>query len=217
MSRSLIIAVAGSLLLHAGFFFGGNHFKPTPAPAPAKEEIPVVELAPLPPVEPDPVTPEVAAPAPADVSDLAPPTQADVPSAAITSPFVQQLQPPPVVGISRSQGIVIPAGRPVGAPAGLGNIFDLASLDQRPVLTVRINPAFPSDMKRAGISGEVVLGFVVDSEGVPRDVVVLSASRPEFEAEAVKAILKWRFKPGRKGGAAVNTRMQQPLSFTIKN
>ncbi len=215
MNRSFVIAAAVSLLLHAGFLFGGHRFKSPPAPAPAKEEIPVVELAPLPPVEPDPVTPDVAEPAPADVSDLAPPTQADVPTAAITSPFVQQLQPPPVVGLNLDRSIVIPAGRP--AVAGLGNIFDLASLDQRPVLTVRVNPAFPPDMRRAGIGGEVVLGFVVDTEGVPRDVVVLSASRPEFEAEAVKAILKWRFTPGRKGGAAVNTRMQQPLSFTIKN
>jgi hypothetical protein len=28
-------------------------------------------------------------------------------------------------------------------------------------------------------------------------------------------VLKWKFKPGKKGGANVNTRVQQPLDFTL--
>jgi protein TonB len=68
-------------------------------------------------------------------------------------------------------------------------------------------------MKRARISGQVTLGFIVDSNGEVRDPYVINSSHREFEAEALKAILKSKFRPGKKSGSAVNTRMQQTLSF----
>ena len=40
-------------------------------------------------------------------------------------------------------------------------------------------------------------------------------SQREFESAAVQAVSKWKFKPGRKGGRAVNTHMQVPIVFTL--
>lgn len=220
MSRDLIIAVLASLFLHGGVALSGYLFEKAPPAAPAVEEMPTIALDLPPPPEPD--EPEVVEDAvsdePAELADLAPPMQADMLSATIDSPFVQQIQAPPPPGLNRPTGsITIPVNtRPsVGAGKGLGNIFDLAALDQRPEARVRINPVYPFEMRRSGLKGEVTVGFIVDSNGDVRDPYIIKSSNPGFEASALQAVLKWKFKPGRKGGAAVNTRVAQPLTFSL--
>jgi len=220
MNRDILFAIVGSFLAHATFVVGGQFFRDRPEAARVVEKIPVIELEALPPVEPDPVDlNDNKEPAPSDVSDLAPPTQADLPSSVISSPFVQQIKPPTPPSLAKSSGIIaIPKGGPSSGGRGLANIFDLASLDQKPVPTLRLPPTFPADMKRAGISGEVLVAFIVDSEGNPRDAQVIRSTHREFEDEALRTILRWKFKPGRKGGVAVNTRnVQVPLGFALSN
>ena len=108
------------------------------------------------------------------------------------------------------------APRPaVASGKGLGNIFDLAQLDNKPEARVRIKPVYPFEMRRSGLKGEVVVGFIVDSTGEVRDPYIVRSSNPGFEEAALQAVLKWKFKPGKKGGVAVNTRVAQPLSFSL--
>jgi protein TonB len=224
MSRNLILALIVSLLLHGGAAVSG-YLVPEPSDDVATEpEIPTIALDMPPPPEPD--EPEimedvVSSDEPVELADIAPPMQNDVPSAVIDSPFVQQLQAPPPPGLNRPTGgnIVIPtATRPsLGGGKGLGNIFDLAALDQRPEARVRINPVYPFEMRRSGLRGDVIVGFIVDSEGNVRDPYIVRSSNPGFEQAAIDAVLKWKFRPGKKGGANVSTRVQQPLAFTLNN
>jgi protein TonB len=220
MSRDLIIAVICSILLHGGVAGSGYLFKEKPAPAAVVEEVPTIALDLPPPPEPDEpeVVEDAVSDAPAELADLAPPMQNDMPSAVIDSPFVQQIQAPPPPGLNRPTGaITIPTNTRPAVTAGkaLGNIFDLASLDQRPEARVRITPVYPFEMRRSGLKGEVVVGFIVDSNGDVRDPYIVKSSNPGFEDAAIQAVLKWKFRPGRKGGAAVNTRVAQPLTFNL--
>ncbi len=222
MSRSLLVAALVSLLLHAGVAVSGYLFPSAPEAAPAEAEIPTIALDLPPPPEPDepePVEDFSSADAPlADAAaSLAPPMQADLPSPVIESPFVQRFQPPPPPEIERSTGAaVIPAGPPRPAVAGgLRNILNLADLDQRPEPRVRISPVYPFDMRRSGLNGEVVVEFIVDTQGNVRDPVVVSSTHPGFEQAAIDAVSKWKFRPGRKAGAAQNTRVQQRVAFTL--
>lgn len=224
MSRNLLIALIVSLLLHTGAALSGYLVPEPQEVAAAEPEIPTIMLDLPPPPEPD--EPEIMEDAlvsdePVDLADIAPPMQTDVPSAVIDSPFVQPLQAPPPPGLNRPSGgnIVIPtATRPsIGTGRSLGNIFDLAALDQRPEARVRINPVYPFDMRRSGLRGEVLVGFIVDSEGTVRDPYIVRSSNPGFEQAALDAVLKWRFRPGKKGGANVSTRVQQPLIFNLQN
>ena len=133
---------------------------------------------------------------------------------------MQQIQAPPPPGLSRPTGaITIPTNtRPVvSSGKALGAIFDLAALDQRPQATVRIKPVYPFEMRRSGLKGEVTVGFIVDSEGQVRDPYIISSSNAGFEDAAIQAVLKWKFRPGQKGGRAVNTRVAQPLSFSLNS
>jgi protein TonB len=71
-------------------------------------------------------------------------------------------------------------------------------------------------MRRAGIEGEVLVEFIVDTNGNVRNPFVVRSTQREFEAAAIQAISKWKFRPGRRGGRDVNTgRVQQPFSFKI--
>jgi protein TonB len=107
-------------------------------------------------------------------------------------------------------------GAGTGIGHGLANLFNLADLDQPPLPTVRVSPVYPYEMRRAGVSGEVLVGFIVDSTGQVRDVHAVRSSRREFADEAVRAVLQWKFSPGRRSGVPVNTRMQVPLVFNLQ-
>lgn len=97
-----------------------------------------------------------------------------------------------------------------------GKVFDISALDQMPVARFQARPQYPFEMRRAGESGEVVVDFVVDLNGEVQDARAIRSSRREFEAAAVQAVSKWKFKPGRKGGQDVLTHMQVPIVFSVE-
>ena len=93
--------------------------------------------------------------------------------------------------------------------------YDIRSLDQAPMPKFQARPQYPTEMRKKGIAGQVVVDFIVDTNGDVRNAYVLRSSRREFEAAAVAAVSKWKFQPGRKGGRAVETHMQVPIVFTL--
>jgi len=218
MNRDLIVGLLFSAIVHGGILFGEKLFDKKVAVKKAVAEDTTMELMEMPPPpieEPDPV--ETDEP-PAEIADLAPPMAADVPSMVTLDSFVQKLQPPPPPGLERPKGVItIPTGRPNtgGFGQGMKDLFDLANLDQQPAARFQAKPNYPFEMRRAGITGDVLVGFIVDSNGDVREAYAIKSTQREFEASAIQAVSKWKFKPGRKGGRAVNTRMQVPIVFSI--
>jgi len=216
MNRQLILSLLGSLLIHGGFLWGGELFAKAKESLVKKEEAPTVEVMVMPPQEPDTpeVTPDTAHDT--DISDLAPPSQMDVASAAVDSAFTQQIQPPPPPRISKGV-MAIPTGpSSANIGKGLANVFDVANLDQRPEPRFQPNPKYPLPLKRAGIQGSAVIQFIVDTAGDVRDAVAVRSTHREFEAPAIETIMKSKFRPGKKGNAVVNTRMEQEIEFSLK-
>jgi RNA polymerase sigma factor (sigma-70 family) len=101
------------------------------------------------------------------------------------------------------------------AGSQLTNFFNLGDLDQIPVARYQARPVYPFAMSRAGITGEVTVALVVDTNGDVREAHVVKSTQQEFEAAAVEAVLKWKFRAGERGGKAVNTRMQVPIVFAL--
>jgi RNA polymerase sigma factor (sigma-70 family) len=93
--------------------------------------------------------------------------------------------------------------------------FDISKLDQQPVPRFQARPRYPADMREAGISGEAVVDFIVDKNGDVQRAHAVRSSRREFEAAAVEAVSKWKFKPGRVSQRNVNTHMQVPIVFSL--
>ncbi len=94
-------------------------------------------------------------------------------------------------------------------------IYDISKLDRTPVPRFQARPQYPFEMRRAGVSGEVVVDFIVDATGEVQKAFALRSSRPEFEEAAVQAVSKWKFNDGPKGGRQVGTHMQVPIVFSL--
>ena len=109
---------------------------------------------------------------------------------------------------------VFNAQLPTGDPGGPA-FFTVDVLDQAPEPRVQTAPVYPFEERRQGIDGHVVVAFIVDAAGDVTQAHAVSSSRPGFESAAVQAVLRWKFRPGRKDGCAVNVRMQVPILFNL--
>ena len=99
---------------------------------------------------------------------------------------------------------------PVGVGGGLfeGDIVPLQ----------RIAPRYPRQALRDGITGWVELEFVVNPDGTVRDVRVVNAKpRRVFDAAAIAAARRWRFKPKVVNGQAVAQRGLQRIEFKLSD
>jgi periplasmic protein TonB len=209
MRRDLIIGFVFSITLEFLIGWGGNltHYKPKPKP---KDEVPAISIT-MPKLEPD--EPEVVEDQQQKPMDIAAPQQQDVPQVVTPESFVQQIEPPPPDMTALSKNIVkIPETR--GGLAGI-EVFDISKLDQRPEARLQARPQYPFEMRRAGIAGEVLVDFIVDTNGDVRNASAVHSSQREFEASAVQAVSKWKFRAGRKNGHSVFTHMQVPIVFSL--
>lgn len=217
MNRDLLIGLVVSLTIH---FLALNPFAGKAPPpkrvAPPKEEVVQFDMPPLDEEKEEKVE---------DLNDqpvenqLAPPSLVDLPTVVPVTAFTQPLTPPPPPGLQASKGAInIPVTKP-GANFGKGikDLFDINNLDQRPVARVQPGPQYPYEMSRAGISGDVVVEFIINTNGDVVDTRVVRSSHREFEVPAMQAVSKWKFKAGRKGGRAVNVRASQLIEFNLED
>lgn len=217
MRRDLIIGLLISALIHGGVFFGDRLIPDKKVVVVKKEEPTVLQLTAPPPIEPEEPEKVELSDEPVKPMDFAPPMQTDVPQLITDTSFVQKLQPPPPENVKPAAGIVaIPENRDMSQFRGM-QVFDIKNLDQQPVARVRTPPQYPFEMRRAGVTGEVMVDFIVDQNGDVQNAYAVKSTQREFEQPAVAAVTKWKFKPGRKGGRAVNTHMQVPIVFTLND
>jgi len=86
--------------------------------------------------------------------------------------------------------------------------------DVIPVVIIR--PLYPREAVLAGIEGWVRLEFTITETGAVRDPRVVDAQPPRtFNREAIRALLKWKFKPRVVDGVAVERRATQVIDFSL--
>jgi len=61
----------------------------------------------------------------------------------------------------------------------------------------------------------VTVEFAVDTEGRVVRAEAVRYTHREFAEPAVRAVLKWRFEPGRRHGRVVPFRMAVPMEFGL--
>ena len=75
-------------------------------------------------------------------------------------------------------------------------------------------PVYPIDAKQAGVSGTVVLGAVIDTDGSIKDLQVISG--PELlQQAATDAVRSWRYRPYLLNGQPVEVKTQINVIFTL--
>jgi protein TonB len=208
MRRDTLIAFLLVLGIHVGVAMVPKH---TAKHVAVEDDTPLIKIVIPPPPPPDEPDKE---PEQTDTPVIAPPALADIPTTVPVDAFVTPVEPPPPQGLNVGN-VNINVQR-----TNLHNvrIFDLADLDQQPVARFQPQPQYPFEMSRSGTTGTVEVGFICDSDGrVENAHVVASSGSNELDQAGVAGVAKWIFKPGRKGGHAVNTRMEVPIAFTLDN
>jgi protein TonB len=79
-------------------------------------------------------------------------------------------------------------------------------------------PRYPEILKSAGVEGEVLASFVVDTTGraEPGSFKVLKTSHELFASAVRNALPNMRFLPAEVGGKKVKQLVQQPFVFAIQ-
>ena len=111
-------------------------------------------------------------------------------------------------------GSVLSAQRPIGRDAVY---FEYQV--EKPVMAVNGSPTprYPDILKSAGVEGEVVVAFVVDTTGRAdvSSLKILKSTHELFAAAVRTALPSMRFLPAEVGGHKVKQLEQQPFVFNI--
>lgn len=83
-----------------------------------------------------------------------------------------------------------------------------------PVVVIR--PMYPREAAIGGIEGWVKVEFTITPTGTVEDAEVIDANPGRiFNREAIRAIMKWKFKPRVVDGVAVSRRATQIIDFSL--
>jgi TonB family protein len=87
-----------------------------------------------------------------------------------------------------------------------------------PVVTEEHKPSYTREAMQEKIEGSVWMLVVVGTKGDVTDVTVTTSLDTKYglDEEAIKAVKRWKFKPGMKDGKPVPVRVTIQMTFTLK-
>jgi protein TonB len=136
--------------------------------------------------------------------------------------------PPPQMSVAEEQNVSMPnlqmevpmissagiSGGPFMGIMGGGGVTTEENAELIPLAVIA--PIYPRKAALDGKEGWVKLEFTVTELGTVKDVKVIeSEPRRIFDRAAMKAILKWKFKPRIVDGKAVERRATQVIDFKL--
>jgi len=84
-----------------------------------------------------------------------------------------------------------------------------------PVLTHQVEIEFSDEARRAKYQGVALVSFVVDIDGLPKNINVVRSLGMGLDEKAIEAVGQWKFKPGMKNCKPVPVRMNVEVSFRL--
>ncbi len=106
----------------------------------------------------------------------------------------------------------VAAGMDIGGPGGM----NIAEGDYLPI--VRVAPVYPARALSRGLEGFVDLSFTVTTSGTVRDPIVLQSTSSLFERAAIRAVLKFKYKPRVVDGVPVDVPgVKTRISFQLED
>jgi TonB family protein len=105
-----------------------------------------------------------------------------------------------------------PASAALPVPPG---VYRIGGGVSAPIPTLRPEPEYSEEARRAKWQGAVLLQVVIDENGVPQDIRVARSVGLGLDEKAIEAVQQWRFKPGLKDGKAVPVSANIEVNFRI--
>ncbi len=97
-----------------------------------------------------------------------------------------------------------------------GHIYSLNEGATLPSVVSKAEPEYSDTAREACIQGSVLLEGVVETDG---SMTVMSIGRglePTLDHNAIYALERWRFEPGRLNGVPVRVRMDVEVQFNLR-
>jgi protein TonB len=179
-------------------------------------------------------------PPPAPAAPTPPPTAAHVAPRAVAAPAA-----PPLPAPIEVPDVIPPPGTPTlpddflerrasGAPSLVGppgagsggallppsdGVFSAPTVEREVVPLGNAAPRYPEALRTAGVEGEVIAEFVVDTTGrvEPATVTIVRGAHPLFETAVRDALRRMRFRAAEAGGRRVRQLVRQPFTFSLKS
>jgi periplasmic protein TonB len=190
---------------------------PVTPPTPVPSVAPSVAPAPASPSAPQPAkrTPALNLPPAPQPQAIAEPTPS--PHAPVVSPAPAAPLPPITAPMAATPSPAAAPAAPDAAPAPtLAAKVELPRADADYLNNPR--PPYPPVSKRMGEQGRVMVRVFVGEDGLPQKSELRSSSGfDRLDATAVATVMRWRFRPGTRGGAPEAMWVNVPIDFTLDN
>ncbi|MGA2532506.1 MAG: TonB family protein [Candidatus Aminicenantales bacterium] len=83
-----------------------------------------------------------------------------------------------------------------------------------PKVIHRVTPAYPDELRRQGVEGQVDLQVGIDEEGTVGGVKILKSLHPYLDNAAVQALKQWKYEPVYQNGVPVPAIITMTVNFT---
>lgn len=119
-----------------------------------------------------------------------------------------------------------PAPEPPGVPSDTTSLkwgYELSAVEVMPSLvnptevTRAIAAGYPQALRDAGVTGQVLVRFMVLPDGrvAPASLRITSATHPDFEQVVLRVLPLMHFRPARVNGRPVRVWVEQPILFSL--
>ena len=144
--------------------------------------------------------------------DREPPPEPEPPQRPETLPELDTMDTPPAPDMDLDLAGLDLSDLGTGPALATGGL--LWAGDATPL--VQVEPQYPRRALMAGTEGHVTMEFTIERDGSVSDVTVIEAEPPGvFNAEAVRALMRWRFRPHVVDGEPRARRARQTIHFSL--
>jgi len=100
-------------------------------------------------------------------------------------------------------------------PANTSTQFRVGHGVKPPRVIYQQEPEFSDPARKAKYQGTMTMGLIVDKEGHPQNIHILSPLGAGLDAKAVKAVETWKFQPAEKDGETVAVQIAVEVDFHL--
>jgi len=123
-------------------------------------------------------------------------------------------------GIGSGSGGGVGSGNGPGVGPGEGGgmgggAFRVGNGVSAPRVIYQTEPEFSEEARKAKFQGTCILGLVVDAEGHPTNIHVVSSLGMGLDEKAIESVKDWKFEPGQKNGHPVPTTINVDVDFHL--
>jgi TonB family protein len=148
---------------------------------------------------------------------LSPTLATPVPLAPIPNPPPRGFVPPMMGvggGIGSGTGGGVGGKIPAASPSP-ENVYRIGGGVSQPTILFKIEPEYSEEARKAKWQGTVSLSVVVSQFGEAQSIKVVRSLGLGLDEQAIEAVQKWVFKPGRKDGQPVSVYANIQVTFKL--